>query len=63
MFVLGSDGQPQEVALRLGITDGGFTEVVSGDLPEGAAVITGGGPRPPGAAPQPEAGPRRPRMF
>jgi HlyD family secretion protein len=63
VFVLGSDGQPQEVALRLGITDGGFTEVVSGDLPEGAAVITGGGPRPPGAAPQPEAGPRRPRMF
>ena len=61
--MLGPDGQPQSVALRLGVTDGSYTEVVSGDLPEGASVITGGGPRPPAAAPQPDAPPRRPRMF
>ena len=63
VHVLGPDGQPQGVALRVGVTDGSFTEVVSGDLPEGAVVITGGGPRPAGAAPQPEAARRPARMF
>ena len=33
------------MALRLGVTDGSFTELVAGDLAEDAAVIVGGGPR------------------
>jgi len=34
-------GAPREVALRLGLTDGNATEVVSGALTEGAEVIVG----------------------
>lgn len=41
VFVIGSDGQPVAVPLRLGITDGTMTEVLSGDLKEGMAVIVG----------------------
>lgn len=58
------DGQPEPVRVRIGITDGSYTEVVSGDLAEGAEVITdaaGGGeaaePR------QNRGGGRRMRMF
>ncbi|MDH4151618.1 MAG: efflux RND transporter periplasmic adaptor subunit [Betaproteobacteria bacterium] len=38
-----SDGNrtPKSVSLRLGITDGSYTEVLGGDLKEGDAVITG----------------------
>jgi HlyD family secretion protein len=56
------------VALRVGVTDGSFTELVAGDLAEGHAVVVGGGPR--GAAdavdpntPTPGARPRGPRLF
>ena len=41
MFVLGRNGQPTLIPLRLGITDGRMTEVLTGDLTEGQAVITG----------------------
>jgi HlyD family secretion protein len=41
VFVLGRDGQPTLIPLRLGITDGRKTEVLAGDLTEGQAVITG----------------------
>ncbi len=34
------EGQPQAVTLRVGISDGSTTEVVSGDLKEGDPVIT-----------------------
>ena len=34
-------GKPQEVALRLGLTDGNATEVVGGDVDEGIEVIVG----------------------
>jgi HlyD family secretion protein len=63
-FVLGPDGKPLAVQLRLGITDGSATEVVSGDLKEGQEVLVGvaapsGPPRPTGAAtPPPGGGPR-----
>jgi HlyD family secretion protein len=46
VFLLGHDGQPTLVPLRLGITDGRMMEVLAGDLTEGQAVITG-----PAAAP------------
>jgi HlyD family secretion protein len=41
VFVLGSSGEPVEVPLRLGATDGRITEVLAGELVEGQAVLTG----------------------
>lgn len=51
VFVVGSDGQPQAVALRLGITDGAMTEVLTGELEPGREVIIGTGQGPGSAAP------------
>lgn len=66
VFVLDAQGRPQAVAVRLGVTDGSHTELVSGEIAEGASVVVGGGPRPAGAAPV-EPGrsgpPRGPRLF
>jgi tetratricopeptide (TPR) repeat protein len=42
VFVVGPDGKPGEVKLRLGLTDGNSTEVVSGDVKEGTDVIEKG---------------------
>ena len=39
VWVLSSAGQPVPVSIILGITDGTFSEVVSGDLKEGAELI------------------------
>jgi HlyD family secretion protein len=44
VFVLGPNGKPVGVTVRLGASDGGSTEVVSG-LEAGREVIIGGGPR------------------
>ncbi len=41
VYVAGPDGKPLEVKLRLGLTDGNATEIVSGDVQEGAEVIVG----------------------
>lgn len=41
VWVLGSDGKPQAVALKLGLTDGAATEILSGEIKEGSEVITG----------------------
>jgi HlyD family secretion protein len=54
-YVVGADGQPQLTQIRLGASDGNFTEVLSG-LSEGQMAIIGGRgaaakasrPRPPG---------------
>src|SRR5262249_8543062 len=35
------DGFVRPVKVRIGLTDGGMTEIVSGDLTEGMAVVTG----------------------
>jgi HlyD family secretion protein len=56
VFILGPNGKPKAVALRLGITDGTSTEVVGDDLKEGQQVIVGAsgsasGPTRPGGAP------------
>ncbi|CAA9313180.1 MAG: Macrolide-specific efflux protein MacA, partial [uncultured Microvirga sp.] len=66
VFTPGGDGQPVAVSIRVGATDGSFTEVLTGDLTDGAAVIVGGGPKPPpAAAPEssPAQRPRGPRLF
>jgi HlyD family secretion protein len=57
VFVLGPDGKPQPRRVRIGLSDGQYTEVVSG-LQEGDVVITGtsdGTPR--AGAPRPGASP------
>jgi HlyD family secretion protein len=41
VFVLGPNARPLEVRLRLGLTDGNATEIVSGDVKEGTEVIVG----------------------
>jgi len=41
VFILGSDRRPAEVKLRLGLTDGNSTEVVSRDVKDGTDVIVG----------------------
>jgi HlyD family secretion protein len=43
VFVLDGEGEPQAVAVRLGASDGSFTEALSG-LDEGREAIVGGGP-------------------
>jgi HlyD family secretion protein len=56
VWVVGAGGQPQSVAVALGLSDGTATEVVHGDLTEGQEVIvglaagTGLSPRPGGTA-------------
>ena len=45
------DDKPAPIFVRVGSTDGSFTEV-QGELEPGQAVITGGGPRPPAQLPQ-----------
>jgi len=54
VYTMGSDGKAAPVTVRLGVTDGGMTEILSG-LDAGRDVIIGGGPRP-ADAPAPAAG-------
>lgn len=44
VYVAGDEGSPRPIDLVLGISDGTFTEVVSGDLATGQQVITGVNP-------------------
>jgi HlyD family secretion protein len=64
VYLLGSDGDPQPMPVRLGVTDGNYTEVIRGDLQEGAAIIIGGS-RAGAAADSNGSGPRPrpPRLF
>jgi HlyD family secretion protein len=64
VHIMGEDGQPKAIDVRLGVTDGAVTEVIGSELPAGASLITGGGPlRPaqPAAAAANRA--RSPRLF
>ena len=40
VWIMDQDGKPKAVKVKLGITDGNFTAVESGDLKEGERVIT-----------------------
>jgi HlyD family secretion protein len=60
VWLHGADGQPRPVELRLGLTDGTSTEIVSGDLKEGAEVILGTGDA---AGAQKKGGVPGPRLF
>jgi HlyD family secretion protein len=63
VYVVRADDAPAPAALRLGVTDGSHTEVLAGDLDEGAGVIVGGGPRAQAAAEPVPSRPRAPRLF
>jgi HlyD family secretion protein len=66
VYILDGENRPQPVTLRLGASDGSFTELIEGDLTEGAAVIVGGGPRAAGTengTSAPLSRPRGPRLF
>jgi len=41
VWIVGADGEPEPVAIRIGISDGTMTEVVSGPLTEGQEIIIG----------------------
>jgi HlyD family secretion protein len=41
VYILGEDGKPQPIKVKLGISDGNFTAVDSSDLKEGEQVIIG----------------------
>jgi HlyD family secretion protein len=57
VWIVGEDGQPKAISLRLGITDGTATEIVSSEISEGTEVIVGStGTTKPSA-------PAGPRMF
>ena len=65
VYRVGDDGKPQAVLVRLGATDGTYTEIVRSDLQEGAAIIVGAA-RSDAADDTPGATnrrPRPPRMF
>ncbi|MCW5748645.1 MAG: DUF444 family protein, partial [Alphaproteobacteria bacterium] len=55
LHVVGSDGQPKTVRVRVGVTDGTTSEVITRELKPGDEVIVGGGPR---NAPASDAAPR-----
>ncbi len=52
VWVLGPEGKPAPVAVRLGIGDGAFTEMVGGNLKSGQDLLIGGGPKAPPASAQ-----------
>ncbi len=41
VYVMGKDGKPVDVRLRLGLTDGNATEVAGGEVSDGTEVIVG----------------------
>lgn len=43
VWVVDGAGRPKAIQVRLGISDGSFTELLGGELKEGDAVIIGGG--------------------
>jgi HlyD family secretion protein len=57
VWILDPLGAPQEVSIKVGISDGRNTEVTEGDLPEGAQVITGIEGAEPAAQPPPGGAP------
>jgi HlyD family secretion protein len=62
VYVL-SGSEPKPVELRLGLTDGSSTEVLAGELGEGAEVIIGIAENRPASQPAPSGGLPRARFF
>src|SRR5215468_4714006 len=56
LFVHGAEGKPTPVTVQTGVSDGNFTEIVSGDVKEGQEVLVGVGDARGGG--RPNSGPR-----
>jgi HlyD family secretion protein len=41
IWVVGEDANPKTISVRLGLTDGSMTEIVSGDIKDGQEIIVG----------------------
>jgi HlyD family secretion protein len=41
IWIIGEDGKAKAVDVRLGLTDGSMTELISGDIKDGQEVIVG----------------------
>ncbi len=61
IYLLGSGGKPQEMTVRVGLTDGTMTEVIASELKEGMEVIVGTSMN--AGSDKSSAQPRVPRMF
>jgi HlyD family secretion protein len=59
VYVANANGKPEAIDIRVGVSDGGMTEIVGERLESGRDVIIGGGPRVASAAETPQRrGPR-----
>jgi len=56
LWIIGAEGKPQAVPVRLGLTDGSMTEITEGEIAAGAEVIAGNAT--PTSKPAASAGPR-----
>ncbi|WP_262268157.1 efflux RND transporter periplasmic adaptor subunit [Microvirga yunnanensis] len=66
IYRVAQDGRPEAVHVRLGATDGTYTEILRGDVQEGAAIIVGAQRQDAGEdanGPASNRRPRPPRMF
>ena len=63
IYVLDEKKQPKAVEVRLGLTDGTTTEVISPDVTEGMEVVTGTVLSKQGDSPRSRAGAPGPRLF
>jgi HlyD family secretion protein len=41
LWIVGERGEPQAIPVRVGISDGTMTEIISGDVAEGQEIILG----------------------
>ena len=60
IWVTDEDGKPKAISVRLGLTDGSMTEIVSGEIKEGSEVIVGLQST---STAKPAAGAPGPRLF
>ncbi len=58
VYVPGPDGKPQAVAIMVGLSDGTYSEVVSGEIKAGQDVFVGTGASGAGRSSTPSGGPR-----
>jgi HlyD family secretion protein len=63
VYVTDEKGELRTVNLRTGVTDGTYTEVLSGDIAEGQSVVIGGGSKTEPAGSTGSPAPRGPRLF
>jgi HlyD family secretion protein len=63
IYTVDAEGQPKELNVRLGLSDGSMTEVISSEISEGMEVIIGAALPPAAAGSRPASRQGGPRMF